>query len=1052
MIGSVSVRALHQPLRRTPTWVVLLAFGVCFSAGVAHAQVDCSATGTTGVPQIECEALMALYVSADGTNWSDSSNWDTASPVSTWFGVAVSAGQVRGLSLFTNQLTGTIPSELGNLASLTDLRLYDNQLTGTIPPALGGLANLRTLYLHQNQLTGPIPLELGNLSNMTDLRMNTNQLTGPIPLELGNLSNLTTLYLYSNQLSGSIPPELENLTNLTALYLYSNQLSGPIPPELGNLSNLTSLYLSANLLTGAIPPELSNLSNLVVLSAYGNQLTGSIPPELGSLSSLTSLHLGNNQLTGPIPPELGDLSNLVSFFAYGNQLSGSLPPELGNLTNLTTLYLVSNQLTGPIPPELGNLTSLSTMFLSNNQLSGSLPRELGNLSSLDSLYLHANQLTGPIPPELGDLANLDTLYLYGNQLSGSIPPELGNLSNLTALQLSSNQLTGPIPAELGNLSSLTSMQLYGNQLTGSIPPELGNLANLVTLWVSSNQLTGPIPPELGDLANLTTMYLHSNQLTGTIPAELSNLSNLTTLQLSNNQLSGDIPDLTALPLTSLVFSGNAFVFADFEAEFADYNDGTPATFSYSSQATVDTARVEDFPVGASPLLPSAVALNPSGNDQYQWYKDGTPIAGPDGTARDLDVTLGVGTVSPAHAGNYHYTITNTVVTGVTLTSHVITLTVSATCGDGFVNDPSEVCDDGNLSTGDGCNAACLLEVGEPCAGDTDCATNRCNTAAMPPVCAPPVGCGNGLLEAGEGCDDGNNMNGDGCTAACEIEDGSPCATDGECASGVCDLNEAPPVCEPAGSCGNGALDIPEACDDGNTSAGDGCSAACLLEDGESCDDDAQCESTICDTVDSNSCEPANSCGNGALEGSEACDDGNALADNGCSAECLFELGAGPCTDNAQCESTICDALDSNTCEPVNTCGNGTIETAEVCDDGSTAAGDSCDPQCLLELGAGPCTDANQCGSGVCNKLAAVPVCAVPIGCGNGVLNADEVCDDGNQLTGDGCSESCALENGWRGGGGCAVSSGTESGGRGWLLGLLMAGLARRRKQRPMRKG
>jgi cysteine-rich repeat protein len=263
-----------------------------------------------------------------------------------------------------------------------------------------------------------------------------------------------------------------------------------------------------------------------------------------------------------------------------------------------------------------------------------------------------------------------------------------------------------------------------------------------------------------------------------------------------------------------------------------------------------------------------------------------------------------------------------------LTSRVITLAVSATCGDGFVNDPSEVCDDGNLNTGDGCDAACLLEVGEPCTGDTDCATNRCNMAAMPAVCAPPVGCGNGTLEAGEACDDGNNMNGDGCTSACEIEDGNPCTANAECSSGVCDMNEAPPLCEPAGSCGNGVLDVPESCDDGNTSAGD-----------------------------------------------------------------------------------------------------------------------SCDPQCLLELGAGPCTDGAQCGSGVCNTMAAAPVCAVPIGCGNGVLNDDEVCDDGNLDRGDGCSQFCTLENVWRGGGGCAINRDSDSGGPEWLLTLLLLPLIRRRKVR-----
>ncbi len=912
--------------------VFLATIGVCLSAGVAHAQVDCSATGTTGVPQIACEALMALYVSATGASWTDNSNWDTASAVGTWFGVTVAAGQVTGLSLGSNQLVGAIPPELGNLSSLTSLRLDGNQLTGAIP------------------------------------------------FELGNLSNLTTLYLSSNELTGSLPPELGDLSNLTTAWLHNNQLTGAIPPELGNLSNLTTLYVF------------------------------------------------NNQLSGPIPPELGDLSNLRTLHLASNQLTGAIPPELGSLTNLTGLYLHSNQITGPIPPWLGNLTNLT------------------------ALHLSGNQLTGAIPSELGSLTNLNALYLYGNQLTGSIPPWLGGLTNLTTIYLSSNQLTGAIPAELGNLSNLVSLFLYGNQLTGSLPPELGDLSNLTTLYLTGNQLTGPIPPELGNLSNLGTLFLTGNQLTGPIPPELGNLSSLTTLQLSSNQLAGDFPDLTALPLTSLNFGNNAFVFSDFEPEFLAYNDGAPATFSYGPQAMVDTARTESFPNGAPALLPSAVAANPSGNDQYQWYKDGTPIAGPYGTSRDLDVTLGGGSVAPANAGNYRYTISNAVVTGLALTSQTITVTVSATCGDGFVNDPSEVCDDGNLSTGDGCNAACLLEVGEPCTGDTDCASNRCNLAAVPAVCAPPVGCGNGLLEAGEACDDGNNMNGDGCTAACEIEDGNPCTAHAECASGVCDVNEAPPRCEPAGSCGNGALDASESCDDGNLMTGDGCSNICLLEDGEPCADNAQCESTICDAVDSNTCEPANACGNGAVEAGEACDDGNAVAGDGCGPECLFELGAGPCIDNAQCESTICDALDGNTCEPVNTCGNGTIEIAEMCDDGNTVPGDSCDPQCLFELGAGPCTDGNQCGSGVCNELAAIPVCAEPVGCGNGVLDADEACDDGNLLRGDGCGESCTLENGWRGGGGCAVSSGTENGDRGWLLGLLIAGLARWRRLRPMRKG
>jgi cysteine-rich repeat protein len=66
---------------------------------------------------------------------------------------------------------------------------------------------------------------------------------------------------------------------------------------------------------------------------------------------------------------------------------------------------------------------------------------------------------------------------------------------------------------------------------------------------------------------------------------------------------------------------------------------------------------------------------------------------------------------------------------------------------------------------------------------------------------PPV-CGNGILEEGEECDDGNTLPGDGCCDLCEIE---------------------VPVC------GNGIVEAGEHCDDGNTLNGDGCSSACQCE-------------------------------------------------------------------------------------------------------------------------------------------------------------------------------------------------------------------------------
>ena len=430
-------------------------------------------------------ALVALYNATGGFNWRKSRNWLSDKPLGEWHGVTVQNGRVTGLILSRNHLTGSIPSELGDLAGLRELDLHHNRLIGPIPPELGKLANLERLHLLTNQLTGPIPPELGNLASLRDLDLHHNRLTGPIPPDLGNLTNLQRLNLVANQLTGSIPAELGNLANLKDLALGGSQLTGSIPPELGNLTNLETLQIVSTQLTGRIPPELGNLVNLQQLWLTVNQLTGSIPKELGNLADLQQLVIYQTRLTGPILPELSNLANLRRLDLGGNRLSGRIPPELSNLANLEVLSLTSNRLTGSIPKELGNLPNLKDLFLGGNRLTGSIPTELGNLTRLEQLSLSQNQLTGSIPSDLGNLA-LVLLGLDHNRLTGLIPSELGDIAKLYILSLNHNQLTGPIPLSFANLVELDWFRFHVN------PGLCAGPAAVIRNWLDSvGHVVGP---------------------------------------------------------------------------------------------------------------------------------------------------------------------------------------------------------------------------------------------------------------------------------------------------------------------------------------------------------------------------------------------------------------------------------------------------------------------------------------------------------------------------------------------------------------------------------
>ncbi|GAB4343467.1 MAG: hypothetical protein Kow0089_19280 [Desulfobulbaceae bacterium] len=249
-------------------------------------------------------ALEALYNSTGGAGWTTSTNWLSGDPcTNSWFGVTCNAGNtnVVQINLAGNNLSGTIPTELGNLSQLTAISLSDNSLSGSIPGELGNLTGLEYLYLQNNSLTGSIPSGLGNLANLIQLNLDDNSLTGAIPPSLGNLDNLTFLTLSNNTLSGSIPPQLGNMGSLQYLYLDYNNLSGSIPAELANLAGNTlpflQLWLNNNKLCGTVPEVLKNLVDLDPVQGIdlndNNLLT--------NVSSELSTFIENHSTSGAIP-------------------------------------------------------------------------------------------------------------------------------------------------------------------------------------------------------------------------------------------------------------------------------------------------------------------------------------------------------------------------------------------------------------------------------------------------------------------------------------------------------------------------------------------------------------------------------------------------------------------------------------------------------------------------------------------------------------------------------------------------------------------------------
>ena len=462
------------------------------------------------------------------TNWREAKNWNTSESIDKWHGV------------------------LTNLAGfVTELSLPGNNLSGTLPPELGDLEHLRWLVLDGNELTGAIPAELGNLAQLRTLDLDNNQLTGPIPAALAELSQLTILDLTGNSLNGTIPAELGALPGLDSLLLGNNDLTGPIPAELGALGSLRRLRLSFNRLSGAVPPELGKLTNLTYLSVSHNGLTGPIPTELAGLSAIRFLSVSRNNLTGAIPPELGDLTTLQRLYLYDNHLTGKIPVSLGKLSELMLLWIHENGLSGPFPEEFSDLGALQELRAAGNELSGGLPRRLGQLEALTRIELDGNHgLAGLLPRSMLDLRFLQELSYGATGLCAQIDDEFRKwLRRIPDGDRADCDVAQVERLALNDLHDLTDGPSWANRRAWGTDAPLGDWhgvstegGRVVEVALPANGVSGPLPGEIANLLELTVLDLTANKLSGAFPGTIAGLHRLTELRMGRNAgLEGVLP-------------------------------------------------------------------------------------------------------------------------------------------------------------------------------------------------------------------------------------------------------------------------------------------------------------------------------------------------------------------------------------------------------------------------------------------------------------------------------------------------------------------------------
>ncbi len=152
-----------------------------------------SCSNIVGASLAQCETLVSLYNQLDGISWYRNEGWLTAKNICEWAGVRCNNGQMTGLDLRHNNLSGTLPQSVGNLAPIVYLDLSFNQIHGLIPDSIRQIMNPQFLNINNNELISTDD-ETASFLDGVDKNWSNTQVVFPSNLQI-QLSLENSLYI-----------------------------------------------------------------------------------------------------------------------------------------------------------------------------------------------------------------------------------------------------------------------------------------------------------------------------------------------------------------------------------------------------------------------------------------------------------------------------------------------------------------------------------------------------------------------------------------------------------------------------------------------------------------------------------------------------------------------------------------------------------------------------------------------------------------------------------------------------------------------------------------